>query len=75
MANKGKVVIVAALDATFAREGFGDILKLVPLAENVIKLTAVCMGCYGDASFTYRKGNDTKVRILARKATVCCYQQ
>jgi thymidine kinase len=52
MANKGKVVIVAALDGTFKREPFGDVLRLIPKAESVIKLSAVCMVCRKDAAFT-----------------------
>ena len=44
MASRGKIVIVAALDGTFERKAFGPILELVPLAESVTKLTAVCMG-------------------------------
>ncbi|EDM06735.1 rCG32815, isoform CRA_a [Rattus norvegicus] len=46
MANTGKTVIVAALDGTFQRKAFGSILNLVPLAESVVKLTAVCMECF-----------------------------
>ena len=42
-------------------QGFGDILQLVPLAESVVKLTAVCMVCYGEASFTKRKGCEKQV--------------
>ena len=53
MANRGKFVVVAALDGTFQRKPFGDILSLVPLAENVTKLNAVCMNCFGDAAFRY----------------------
>ncbi|GIX78626.1 thymidine kinase, cytosolic [Caerostris extrusa] len=52
MANNGKIVIVAALDGTYQRKGFSNILQLIPLAENVIKLTSVCMLCFGDASYT-----------------------
>ncbi|XP_013379988.1 thymidine kinase, cytosolic [Lingula anatina] len=79
MANKGKVVIVAALDGTFQRKGFGDILNLVPLAENIIKLNAVCMICYGDASYTKRKGNETEVEVIGgadKYLAVCraCFQ-
>jgi len=55
MAEQGKVVIVAALDGTYQKKGFGDILNLVPLAEHVMKLTAVCMNCYNEASFTKKK--------------------
>ena len=61
MANLGKVVIVAALDGTYQRQGFGSILQLVPLAESVIKLTAVCMRCYKEASYTKRISLETAV--------------
>nr|CAD7594872.1 unnamed protein product [Timema genevievae] len=64
MANKGKVVIVAALDGTFQRVGFGRILELVPLAESVVKLQAVCVICYCNASYTKRIGNEKEVRGL-----------
>lgn len=43
MANLGKTVIIAALDGTFERKPFGRILELIPLAENVTKLDAVCV--------------------------------
>lgn len=46
----------------FLFKGFGDILNLVPLAESVIKLTAVCMSCNHEGSFTKRKGTETAVR-------------
>ncbi|XP_070580666.1 thymidine kinase, cytosolic-like [Ptychodera flava] len=64
MASKGKKVIVAALDGTFQRKGFGDILNLVPLAESVIKLNAVCMHCYNEAAYTKRIGAETAVEII-----------
>lgn len=70
MANDGKTVIVAALDGTFQRQPFGTILNLVPLAESVIKLKAVCMLCYNDAAFTKRLGGEKEVcRILYRLST------
>lgn len=52
MANMGKIVIVAALDGTFQKKPFGSVLELVPLSESVTKLSAVCMICFRDASFT-----------------------
>ncbi|XP_022080425.1 thymidine kinase, cytosolic-like [Acanthaster planci] len=64
MANQGKIVIVAALDGTFQRKGFGNILNLVPLAENVVKLNAVCMMCYQEASYTKRMGMETKLEVI-----------
>ena len=64
MANEGKIIIVAALDGDFQRHAFGNILNLVPLAENVIKLNAVCMICFQEGSFTKRKGPETIVKIM-----------
>jgi thymidine kinase len=74
-ANAGKIVIVAALDGTFERRPFGAILTLVPLAEQVVKLTSVCMRCHGSAAFTRRiDGNDHRLRIIggADVYTACC---
>ena len=65
MANEGKTVIVAALDGTFQRKEFGNILKLVPLAEHVVKLSAVCMICFGEGSYTKRTSNDQEVSDFA----------
>ncbi len=53
-AARGCHVIVAALDATFLRTPFPGIIGLIPLAEGVTKLTAVCAGCGADAAFTRR---------------------
>ncbi|XP_047689661.1 thymidine kinase, cytosolic isoform X1 [Prionailurus viverrinus] len=61
MANAGKTVIVAALDGTFQRKAFGTILNLVPLAESVVKLTAVCMECFREAAYTKRLGAEKEV--------------
>ena len=53
LANKGHVVIVAALAGNYFRTGFHDILNLLPKCEKVTMLHAICMNCYEDgASFT-----------------------
>lgn len=64
MANRGKTVIVAALDGTFQRKGFGNILELVPLAETVVKLSAVCMLCYQEAHYTKRTSAETALEVI-----------
>uniref|UniRef100_A0A1B6M596 Thymidine kinase n=1 Tax=Graphocephala atropunctata TaxID=36148 RepID=A0A1B6M596_9HEMI len=79
MANSGKIVVVAALDGTYQRQGFGNILSLVPLAENVTKLTAVCMSCFNEASFTKRLGAEKEVEVIGgeeKYMAVCrkCHQ-
>ncbi|NWU98401.1 KITH protein, partial [Upupa epops] len=78
MANAGKTVIVAALDGTFQRKAFGNILNLVPLAESVVKLNAVCMECYREASYTKRLGEEREVEVIGgadKYHSVCraCY--
>eukprot|EP00898_Chlorokybus_atmophyticus_P005801 jgi/Chlat1/6221/Chrsp44S09039 len=65
-ANEGKIVIVAALDGTFERKPFKRVLELVPLAESVVKLNAVCTSCHGDAAFTKRTVEATQVEVRAR---------
>ncbi|KAL1005514.1 hypothetical protein UPYG_G00060060 [Umbra pygmaea] len=64
MANMGKTIIVAALDGTFQRKPFGNILNLVPLAESVVKLNAVCMQCYQEAAYTKRLGAEKEVEVI-----------
>uniref|UniRef100_A0A8C5EDH3 Thymidine kinase n=1 Tax=Gouania willdenowi TaxID=441366 RepID=A0A8C5EDH3_GOUWI len=78
MANLGKIIIVAALDGTFQRKPFGNILSLVPMAESVVKLNAVCMQCYKEAAYTKRLGSEKEVEVIGgadKYQAVCrkCY--
>ncbi|GAU92008.1 hypothetical protein RvY_04159-2 [Ramazzottius varieornatus] len=80
LANKGKTVIVAALDGTYQREGFGDIIKLVPKAEKIDKLSAVCIICNEDAAYTRRFTAETAVELIGgadKYMAVCreCFQR
>jgi len=53
----GKHVTVVGLDGDAHRKPFGDVLSLIPLADSVTKLTALCRRC-GDgtaAIFTLRR--------------------
>eukprot|EP00299_Pterocystis_sp_00344_P011280 c5227_g1_i1.p1 GENE.c5227_g1_i1~~c5227_g1_i1.p1 ORF type:complete len:204 (-),score=43.61 c5227_g1_i1:72-629(-) len=74
MALAGKIVIVAALDGTFQRQPFGAILDLIPRAEDVIKLTAICHSCGADAPFSRRLGLETQVEVIggAEKYVAAC---
>jgi thymidine kinase len=63
-ANAGKEVIVASLDGDFQRKPFGDICELVPRAEEVTKLTAVCTGCGKPACFSRRLSAETAVEVI-----------
>ena len=41
-ADLGKVVIVAALDGDYRRQPFPSVMELIPCAEQLQKLSAVC---------------------------------
>lgn len=64
MAKLRKTVIVAALDGDFQRKPFGNIIDLVPIAEKVEKLNAVCMNCFEEGSFTKRISTDTQLEVI-----------
>lgn len=56
----GKIVVISALDGDYKREPFGHVLELVPLADNVTKLKAICGLCYvNEAPFTKRITEET----------------
>lgn len=64
-ADAGKTVIVSALDGDFLRRPFDAICRLVPLAESVKKLSAVCMRCHErDASFTFRTVPSVELELV-----------
>ena len=54
LANRGLKVIAAGLDLDFRGEPFGPMPFLLAEAENVVKLSAVCVSCGGEAHFTQR---------------------
>jgi thymidine kinase len=61
-----KIVIAAGLDGDFLRNPFGDVLRLIPHAEKVTKLSALCKKC-GDgtlAHFTKRITNDNQTTLV-----------
>ncbi len=52
----GKRVLMAGLDTTFAAEPFGPVPALMAIADEVTKLSAVCMTCGAPAIHTQRLG-------------------
>jgi thymidine kinase len=43
--KKGKKIYVCGLDGDFERKKFGEILDLIPLCDNVVKLSSLCSTC------------------------------
>lgn len=54
LADSGRQVVCAGLDQDFRREPFGPMPHLLSVADEVVKLRAICMKCGANASHTYR---------------------
>lgn len=54
LADQGKDVVLAGLDQDFRRQPFGPMPQLLAIADEVVKLRAICMKCGDTASHTYR---------------------
>lgn len=60
----GKRVVCTGLDLTSSGEPFGIVPSLLALADEVIKLTAVCMCCGEPATRTFRKQTVSEKKVL-----------
>jgi thymidine kinase len=64
--NYHKSIICAGLDGDYLRKPFGDVLKLIPHADKITKLSALCKKC-GDgtlAHFTKRITNNNETTLI-----------
>jgi thymidine kinase len=60
----GKRVVLAGLDTTFAGEPFAPIPALMAIADEVVKLSAVCMLCGAPAIHTQRLGSNQELVVV-----------
>lgn len=64
LANRGMTVICAGLDMDFRGQPFGPMPKLLAVAENVTKLSAICVVCGSPASRSQRLIAQTQDQVL-----------
>ena len=64
LVHLGKRIILAGLDTTFAAEPFGPIPALMAIADEVTKLSAVCMVCGAPAIHTQRLGASQELVVV-----------
>jgi thymidine kinase len=64
LVHLGKRIILAGLDTTFAAEPFGPIPNLMAIADEVTKLSAVCMVCGQPAIHTQRLGQSQELVVV-----------
>ena len=74
-----KKVFIAGLDSDFRQQKFGYMLDLIPICDNVIKLTSLCSFCKNGkkAIFSLRVSSDKEQTLIGSSnyAPVCrsCY--
>ena len=64
LVHLGKRVLIAGLDTTFTAEPFGPIPALMAIADEVTKLSAVCMQCGAPAIHTQRLGQSQELVMV-----------
>jgi thymidine kinase len=64
LVHMGKRVLIAGLDTTFAGEPFCPIPDLMAVADEVEKLSAVCMRCGSPAIHTQRLGGSQELVMV-----------
>lgn len=62
--HQGKRVVIAGLDTTYTAEPFGPIPNLMAIADEVTKLSAVCMVCGAPAIHTQRLGSSQQLVVV-----------
>jgi thymidine kinase len=64
LVHLGKRILIAGLDTTFTAEPFGPIPALMAIADEVTKLSAVCMVCGQPAIHTQRLGHSQELVVV-----------
>jgi len=64
LVHMGKRVVMAGLDTTFTGEPFGAIPQFLAIADEVLKLSAVCMVCGQPAIHTQRLGSSQELVVV-----------
>ena len=64
LVHLGKRIIMAGLDTTFTAEPFGPVPNLLAIADEVTKLSAVCMICGQPAIHTQRLGQSQELVVV-----------
>lgn len=69
LADRGLKVLIAGLDMDFRRVPFGPMPSLLSIADDVMKIRAVCITCGEMANYSYRcDGGDAVVQVGSTEA-------
>jgi thymidine kinase len=67
LALRGTRVIVAGLDMDYQGKPFGQMPKLLAIADYITKLHAICMKCGNIANISYRKTSQEGQVLVGEK--------
>ena len=59
-----KIVYIGGLDGDYQMKKFGQMIDLIPLADEVEKLRAICTQCKKPAAFTKRLSKETEQKVI-----------
>lgn len=67
LALRGTRVIVAGLDMDYKKQPFGQMPRLLAIADYITKLHAICVVCGNIANYSFRKSNEEGQVVLGEK--------
>lgn len=67
LAAKGKRVIISGIDTDYNMKPFGIMPYLLAIADDIVKLVAVCLICKNAASKSFRKSNEKEITKIGDK--------
>jgi thymidine kinase len=70
--KQGKTVIVAGLDLDFEAKPFTVTSQLMAIAEDVVKLKAVCSECGTDSWVSYKEPNGKRIELGTNEYKPLC---
>ena len=63
--KKSKKVYICGLNGDFQQRKFGSILDVIPLCDDLLKLSAICVNCKEkDGIFTYRLSDEKEQTVI-----------
>lgn len=64
--EKNKIVHICGLDGDFQRNGFEQIIRLIPYADTITKKYSICKGCQNGtrALFSHRLSGEKEVKVI-----------
>ena len=67
--KRNKIIYICGLDGDYKQEKFGEILDLIPICDNIVKLRSLCGLCSKnniicDAPFTIRITNEQDQKVV-----------